>query len=294
MDLRHRRRAVLPCEQLQGAHPLAHVAGGVVHGAVGLEDPRVDPEQRDAPGVGVGDGLEDEGGERGVRRDGSRVASALRTGSVPGTAPRSTGEGKRSTMSSSRGCTPTLRSDETGKTGKIRPAHDRVAQAPHELVVGQRALLEELLHQALVGLRHHLHELVAPAWAAAFASSGTSTAGTCRRRRRCRRRPGWRGGRPRPTKPFSSPRGMATGTTPRPKAFFQGLEGAGEGGAVAVHPVHHHDPGQRVLGGVAPDLLRLHLDPRHRVHHHQGRVGHPQGGPGLGAGSWRSRGRRAG
>jgi hypothetical protein len=63
---------------------------------------------------------------------------------------------------------------------------------------------------------------------------------------------------------------------------LQRLHRALEGRAVAVHPVHHDEARDVVVGRVAPDLLRLHLDPGHAVHDHEGGVGHAQGGARLG------------
>ena len=63
---------------------------------------------------------------------------------------------------------------------------------------------------------------------------------------------------------------------------LEGLEGAREGGAVAIHPVDHDHAGDPVFLGVAPDPLRLHLHPRHRVHHDDRGVRDPESRAGFG------------
>jgi hypothetical protein len=54
------------------------------------------------------------------------------------------------------------------------------------------------------------------------------------------------------------------------------FERALERGVVAVHAVDDDQTRQPALLGVAPDLLRLHLDARHRVDHDERRFGHAQ------------------
>jgi hypothetical protein len=65
---------------------------------------------------------------------------------------------------------------------------------------------------------------------------------------------------------------MAIGTTPRPKADWRDSSAR----------VNDARSRERVLLGVGPHLLRLHLDPGHAVHHDQRSVGHPQRGARLG------------
>src|SRR4030042_770507 len=48
----------------------------------------------------------------------------------------------------------------------------RAAQPLRQLLLGQRPLLEELLHELLVALRHHLHELLAPGLCRALLGGG--------------------------------------------------------------------------------------------------------------------------
>jgi hypothetical protein len=59
-DLRH-RRGLLALQELERPDPLADVARGVVDDAVRFQGPGVDPEEGEPPGVGIGEGLEDEG-----------------------------------------------------------------------------------------------------------------------------------------------------------------------------------------------------------------------------------------
>ena len=178
---------------------------------------------------------------------------------------------------------PTLRMEEAGSTGKTRPLSTAVAQPAHEVLLRQRPLLEELLDQVLVVLRHQLDQLLAPGGGGLLdlLRAGRRPR-TCRSGRRGTRRPCRGRGRPTPTNPFSSPRGMARGTTERPKALCSDSMRAPERGAVAVHAVDDDQARDLVVGGVAPDLLRLDLDAGHAVHHHDRGVGDAQGGPGLG------------
>ena len=232
--------------------------------------------------------------DTGAAGDGSREVSALRTGSVPSTAPRSAGEGKRSTTSSSRGCTPTLRRRGDREHREELARHHRVAEALHEVVVGEGPLLEELLHQALVGLGHHLHELVER-----FLRRVLHLVRHLHRLELAGEVVGVDVGAvgekvDHAHEALLLAQGDGHRHDPSPERGFEGLEGAGERGPLAVHAVHDQDPGQGVLGGVAPHLLGLDLDSGHRVHHDQGRVGHAQGRPGPRTGNWRSRERRGG
>ena len=101
-----------------------------------LSVPEYTRKRRDAPGVRIDDGLEHEGGERRVGRGLARGSAPCARGPCPRAAPRSAGEGRRSTIASRSGWTPTLRSDEAGSTGKSLPASTAVAQA---LARGRRA-----------------------------------------------------------------------------------------------------------------------------------------------------------
>ena len=185
-------------------------------------------------------------------------------------------------MASRRGCIPTLRTEEVGSTGKILPGQHADAQPAHEVRLGEGALVEELLHQVLVALRHHLHELLAPGGglflhlrrhvhglelAALVAGVDVGLAdhevGDAH-------------------EALLLAEGDRDGDHAAPEGGLQRVQGAREGRAVAVHAVDHHDAREAVLLGVGPRLLGLHLDPRHRVHHHQRAVRDPQGGDGLG------------
>ena len=90
---------------------------------------------------------------------------------------RSAGDGRYATMASSSCGTPTFSSADVQTSGKILPRDRRAAQPGHELVVGQRAGLEEVLHQLLVGLGDHLDQRFA---------RGVDRGRSCRRARRLR------------------------------------------------------------------------------------------------------------
>ena len=218
LDLRHRGLR-LALQQLEVAHALGHVTRRVVHGAVGLEGAGVDAEERDPAGVGVGDGLEDEGGEGRVGGR-LRAVGAFLTGSVPSTSPRSTGEGRRSTMASSSGWTPTLRRRRREARGRCGP-RSTAWRSPRT-----RSSWASVPFSKNSSIRSSLFSATS---STSFSRQAAAHLLDVRRARRPPRtcRSGRRGTCPpcsstrsaTPPKPFSSPRGMARGNTARPKAF---------------------------------------------------------------------------
>ena len=79
-----------------------------------------------------------------------------------------------------------------------------------------------------------------------------------------------------PVKPASLPIGSWSGHEPALQPLLQRLERAVEVGALAVEAVDDDRARQGVLVGELPDLLRLHLHARHRVHHHDRGARHAQ------------------
>ena len=77
-----------------------------------------------------------------------------------------------------------------------------------------------------------------------------------------------------PRNDFSSPIGSCTGTTVRPNAPCSDSRLRDEARPLTVDPVQHDQARQLELLGRLPHLLGLHLDARHGVHDHEGRVGH--------------------
>ena len=63
--------------------------------------------------------------------------------------------------------------------------------------------------------------------------------------------------------------------------FAQRLQRALEAGALAVEAVHHDEARQLQLLGGRPHFLGLHHDAGHTVNHHHGSVGHVQGCSGI-------------
>src|ERR1700730_6306545 len=88
--------------------------------------------------------------ESGALAEGGREAGSFFTGSMPVASPRSTGEGSRSTMASRIGWTAAGGAGEGGEEGKDPAGEAALPQAAHQVLVGQRALFEEGLHQVLV------------------------------------------------------------------------------------------------------------------------------------------------
>ena len=137
--------------------------------------------------------------------------------------------------------------------------------------------------------------LAASCVAASLISAGTSTASNLpalvvvRRRR-----PSSVTRSATPTKPFSSPRGMARGDHARPNARCSDVQRALEGGAVAVHPVHHDEAREARSRPRSPRPSRSGPPPPPRRPRPPGRRRPPAGPSGPRRGRWRSRGRRAG
>jgi len=66
------------------------------------------------------------------------------------------------------------------------------------------------------------------------------------------------------------------------ESLLQGTDGGFEIGALAIEHVAEEHPRQAAVGGALPEALRLDLDPKHRVDHHDGRLDHVQRGDRVG------------
>ena len=153
---------------------------------------------------------------------------------------------------------------------------DRGPEPLRELLLRQRALLEELLHQLFVALGHHLHELLAPGLGRVRLGGGD-----LRRLELAARVLGVEARLAGDEVHDALERlALADRHCDRhrgaPEGLLDPLERALERGVVAVHAVDDQQAGDARLLGVAPDLLGLHLDARDRVHHHDRGVGHAQ------------------
>ena len=267
---------------------------GVEHRLIRPEGAGVDAEERELADVGVDERLEHERRERRLGR-GPAGRVGLR-GGVGALHLAAVGRrGRRSTIASSTAWTPMFRSDEAGRTGKTLPAATASRSPFASCSSDERALLEELLQEILVGLRHRLHELLAPGLRRVLLRGGdVRRPGTCRWRRRRRPAPsrdqvhdaleGLLLARPAP--PLGPRRARNAAWSPSSVRSKSAL--------LPVQAVDHDDARQRVLVGELPDLLGLDLDARHRVHHDERGVRHPEGGAGLRTGSSRSPGCRSG
>ena len=169
-----------------------------------------------------------------------------------------------------------------GEHGEDAAGEHRLAQPAHEVFLGQGALVEELLDQVLVALRDHLDELLAPARGRLLDLGGhldgleLAALVVVVHVGLARHEVG------HAHEALLLAEGDGQGDDGAAERLLQRLHRAFEGRAVAVHPVHHDEARDVVVAGVAPDLLRLDLDPRHAVDHHDGGVGDAQGGAGLG------------
>ena len=125
----------------------------------------VDAEQVDAPGERVGAGLEHVGEELGV------LVGLERAARRASSAPCLTGEGRSSTIASSRRLVPRLRVATPQTTGKMSPWLVPVLERGDDLLVGDLLALEVALHQRVGVLRDLVHELLAVLLRPASASS---------------------------------------------------------------------------------------------------------------------------
>ena len=280
LDLGH-RRLVLALEEEERAHPLREIAVGVVDGAVRLQDTRVDAEEADPSRVRIGQRLEDERGEGRARGRGPGGGFLLQ-GIDPGglAAVHRGGQHVHDRVQDRlHGHVP------PGGAGQDRedPAREhRLAQAAHEVLLGQRALVEEGLHEVLVALGHHLHQLLAP------------------RPRRLLDLGGEVDGLELPALVALVHVGLlgqevghahealllAERDRERddtaPEGGLERVEGAQERRPLAVHPVDDDQARDPQLRRVAPGALGLDLHPRHAVHDQERGVGHAEAGLGLG------------
>ena len=164
---------VLPCICDQVAEPLGRALRRVLHGRVGFQRALIDAKHRDAAGELIGDGLPH---ERGVRRllVGVRARRRRPRRRVPGTAARPATARRRRwrRAAAARRCStsPTCTPAETPSprcVAFLRPGD--------QLVLRQRAGVEELLHQLFVGLGDHLDRAPrARRWPASVMSAGTA------------------------------------------------------------------------------------------------------------------------
>ena len=260
------------------ADALLGVARDVEHLAVRSEGARVHAEERELADMGVRDRLEHERGERGLRvgraRDGGlrpRI-DALHRPLVGGRREllQDQLEERRDADAARR------RGGEHGHDGAVQ---HRLAQRVQHLGLADRALLEILREEIVVGLGGGLRELLSIRLDRVHHLAGdlgfrdlavrgdeglhgdqiddAGEAGLAADRHLERREP--------PLEPL-----------------LQRLEGAGEVGPLAVEAVDDDHARQPELVGELPDLLGLHLHARHRVDHHDGGARHAEPGAGVG------------
>ena len=244
--------------------------------------PRDDAQHRDAAGERIGNRLPDEGG---VARRSSAALTAIVVRRFASSAAELALGGRRDVGDDARraaaGCRWRAVAD-VQSSGKSLPATRGSAQAGRSCSWRQRALREERLHQRLVGLGHHLDQLLRGAGAPA--------------RRAPRRDLGL--GHWLPASAVNSQRLHAHQVDDASEipllaerqldrhdlagaVAVQRLERALEAGALAVEPVHDDEPRQAERRGLGPELLGLHFDAGHRVDDDDGRFGDAQRGAGV-------------
>ena len=148
-------RLRLALQDQQVSESLGRVAGDVVHGSIGGEGARDDPQHRDAARERIRQRLPDhrDVGSRGGRGDlhlaGVRADGHERPLDGGGNVAHQRVEQRLETN-----CAQSGRADQREEA----PAERGIPQSLFELFLGQGARLEEHLHQAVVGLGHHLDE----------------------------------------------------------------------------------------------------------------------------------------
>ena len=152
------------------------------------------------------------------------------------------------------------------------------AESGFELFLRQRARLEELLHQRVVGLRHELDQRLARRLRAIAHSVGNVAGGRppgSVAREGDARHPQQIDGASEvlllPDRDLNRDDGTTKGAAKR-------FEGPIEAGALPVEQVQHDQTRQTEVGGEVPDLLRLNLDPGHGIDDDECGVRHAQGG----------------
>ena len=226
--------------------------------------------------MGIDDGLEHQGRE-GFARLGLSGDDVLRVGLMPGDfAALRRGRREIDDRVEDR-----LYSDvEQRRNRQDRedaPRHERLLQSSEKVLDRQGALLEELLHQALVGLGDHLDEGLALGvggglhvlWHLDAVEPSRLVVGVDERL----------AGDEVPVahELLLFTQGDGHGEATPAERRLQRSEHAVERRAIPIHPVHRHQSGQAVFVRHPPGLGRLDLDPGDGVDNEERRVGHPQG-----------------
>ena len=260
------------------ADALLDVARRVEHLAVRPEGARVHAEERELADVRVRDRLEHEGGQRRLRvgraRHGrlrlrvDRLHRAL-VGRRRELLEDQVEQRRHADAARGRG----------GEHGHERAGQHRLAQRLEHLRLADRAFLEVLGEEVVVGLGGRLrellpvrlgrvHHLARDVGLLDLAVGGDE---------------GLHGDQVDDAGEAGlAPDRHLEGGEASLEALLQRLEGADEVGALAVEAIDDDHARQPVLVGELPHLLRLHLHARHRVDHHDGGARHAEPRAGVG------------
>ena len=276
-------------ERLHGLLGLAHEmaempdallppARGVEHLAVRLEGAGVDAEEGQLAHVRIRDGLEDDRGERRLGVPGARDG-LLRSGIGALHRAQVGGRGKLLDDEVHEGLDAQALGGGGGEDGHEGSRSDGLAERSEHLLLADAALLEVLGEEVVVRFRHRLDELLPPRLRVVHDLAGDV--------RLLHLAVGGDEGLHGHEIDDAGKAGLRShGDLERAQAsleaLLEGLEGAEEVGALAVETVDHDGPGQPVLVGVLPDLLRLHLHAGHRIHDDDGRARRAQSRPRVG------------
>ena len=273
---RTHRLLPLALRQEELAVALREGPGHVEHGAVRSHGARVDPENGEPPGVGVGHGLEDLGrqGPVRVRLQGHFLAVGGLALHLPPVLGR--GEIEVDGIQQQGGT-------QVVVGGPAEHRHDAAFERPDpEALVNffgaELPFFQKLFDEGVVAFRGEIEEVAAQEVHFVLQVLGdrgrfqlTALAHISLEGYQIHHP--FKGGLP------------PDGELQRHRRGFQDLldflERLGEVGPLPVHLVDEDQPGKLVLIGRVPHFLGAHLDAVHRVHHHDGRVAHVERRPGV-------------
>ena len=275
------RLLLLPFQLVYLPDPLLHIPGGIVGRGIGIEDSGIDPHDGDLAGVGIGRGLEYEGGEGFllVRRPldhllGFRV-SADRLGPV---------QGRREVINN--GVEELGHPDVLGR-GTAQHCGEGVThgadpETVDDLLFGKFADFEKFFGQGIIGLGNGLHHLLTEPLGFRQVLSRDSA---------FREFSGKILGIPvgfhlhqvyDPFEIFLCSHRYLDGDTPCPQGLLHVVDGTEEIGPFPVQLVDEGYPGDFELVGPRPDFLGLGLDSGNGGEDHHRAVKCPHTGAGIG------------
>ena len=271
------RRARFPLHHLNVLQAFGRLPVVIQQRGVVLEVPRHHLEIADPPGEGVGQCLENEQGNRLVVRHAPLdfLPLPVRFAEADGGAALARMRNRLGQEIQDRFAADVVQ-PARGQHRKQPVLTHRFAQSLLQVLDGQRSLLEKLLHQRVVALGHHLHQLLVPfarrvgefggdlLHLRAAVAVGLVEMGLHRHQVHHAAEALFRADR------------QMHGHRAAPEHLVDRCERTAEIGQFAVHPADHERPRHPVFRAVVPHFFRHHLHPGHRLHQNQGRIGGTQ------------------